>query len=269
MDNKRNRINELVKYFETLGIEINLCKNRARGNKGFFKAKGECFRIDIAKSLSEDEVLRVLIHEFAHYIHYSYDKKLSSLNFILGNELDENLLEELIRLTVDCILQNEISPLFEKKNQLKSDIKNLSMLIKASIPDFKLSIRCRELESKINKTCYKYLLKYDRVKILSGFSAKIISIADLKNDLDENAKNYLLIKSKQRAMNRINSRISKYNKYYNSNTELFARSVEMFALKPQITKKMAPTVYQIYQKALDENTIPYFTRLINLLVIKF
>ena len=41
------------------------------------------------------------MHEFAHYVHYTYDKTLKSLDFII-DENDE-LTEELIKLTVDSI----------------------------------------------------------------------------------------------------------------------------------------------------------------------
>ena len=40
---------------------------------------------EIAKNagveLSDEEVLSVLLHEFAHYVHYKHDKKLKSLDF--------------------------------------------------------------------------------------------------------------------------------------------------------------------------------------------
>ena len=37
MVSERNRIIRLKEYFESLGIEVNIGKNKARGNKGFFR----------------------------------------------------------------------------------------------------------------------------------------------------------------------------------------------------------------------------------------
>ena len=36
MADKRDRILELTKYIESLGVQVNLGKNKARGNKGIF-----------------------------------------------------------------------------------------------------------------------------------------------------------------------------------------------------------------------------------------
>ncbi len=122
MDDKRNRILELVNYLQSLGIVVNIGKNKARGNKGFFRAKEGEFRIDIARNQSDDEVLRLLVHEFAHYLHYSYDKNLKSLNFVFkGNE--DTLLEEMISLTVDLIPKSSVEPLFKAKEELKDEMK--------------------------------------------------------------------------------------------------------------------------------------------------
>ena len=82
MVSKRDRILNFINYIESLGIEVNFNKNKARGNKGFFKAIGVKYRIDISKGLTEDEQLSVLLHEFAHYIHYSYDKNLQNLEIV-------------------------------------------------------------------------------------------------------------------------------------------------------------------------------------------
>ena len=83
MVSERNRIVNLVKYLESCGITINIAKNKARGHRGYFKAIGDGFRIDIARGLSEDAVLRTLAHEFAHYVHYNYDKTFFPEEFLI------------------------------------------------------------------------------------------------------------------------------------------------------------------------------------------
>jgi hypothetical protein len=67
---------DLENYLKSCGIEVYVGKNNARGNKGYFKVKGADFRIDIAKGQSEDVILKTLAHEFAHFVHYYYDKSL-------------------------------------------------------------------------------------------------------------------------------------------------------------------------------------------------
>lgn len=202
MDSQRNRIIEISDYLQKLGIEVNIGKNKARGNKGFFKAISNKFRIDIAKGLDEETIVGVLTHEFAHYLHYCFDKKLQSLDFIFeGNDLTE----ELIELTVASIPKSSISPIFELKEKIISEIK-------------------QEQEA--------------------GFSFKL---------------KYL-----QKELRRINSRISRLNRYYNTQTELFARSLEMYVTKPEVFKNKAPEVYKCYENAVCKNKIPILTEFIKI-----
>lgn len=122
MVSDRDRILKLREYLESLGLVVNLGRNKARGNKGFFAVKSEKFRIDLSKDLSDAEALRVLVHEFSHYIHYKNDKTLKSLNF-LNAEIDDVLMEELISTTVDLIPKETIKPLFDLRETLKKEIK--------------------------------------------------------------------------------------------------------------------------------------------------
>lgn len=204
MDDKRNRITNVVNYLESLGIQVNVGKNKARGNQGFFKTIGESFRIDVAKKLSEEETLRVLIHEFAHYVHYKYDKKLKSLDFIIETDSEE-LIEELIEITVSTISKNSVAPLFEAKEKLKTDIKNL------------------QKSNKINSYWELQFLK--------------------------------------RALNRINSKISRLNRYYNTPTELFARSIEIYLTDRNLFSKKAPSLLKCYDKVFLENKVPLLSEL--------
>ena len=85
---------------------------------------------------------------------------------------------------------------------------------------------------------YKYLLKYDKVKYFNDiFSADKIDENLRLNDVQ---KAYIKLKSKQRALRRVNCRISRLNKYYNNPTELFARFIDAYYTKPEMTQKLAP-----------------------------
>lgn len=201
---QRNRIVEFIEYLSSLGVEVNWGKNKARGNKGFFKVRDGRFRIDISKNLSDEAALSVLVHEAAHYIHYQYDKKLKSLSFILSNH-NMDIEEELISLTVDSIPKESVKPLFEARDNLKNDLKG-----------------------------------------------KVITPCEL------------IIK--KRALNNLNSRISRLNKYYNSPTELFARSIEAFILNKEYFSAKAPLLYKEYIKAIETNEIPVLTRMAEILL---
>ena len=249
MVSKRNRLLDIENYLNSFGIEVNIAKNKARGNKGFFKVRGDNFRIDIAKNQPEENILTTLAHEFAHYVHYSFDKSLKKLDFIFDAE-NKLILPELLNITVASIPKETAEPLFRLKHEIKQEILDLNKKLK----DFGFSensISYLDLERKINRTKLRYLLKYDKVKVLEGFSSKIYSVNELDEETDINL--YIKLKSKQRALKRINSKISRLNKYYNSPTELFARSFELYATDKIKLAKIAPNVYNSFEKALNSN----------------
>ena len=261
MVSKRDRILKIIEYLESLGVEVNVSRNKARGNKGFFKKNYQGYRIDIAKGLSEDETFSVLIHEFAHFMHYKHDNTLKTLSFILVNE--EEYLDELLELTVECVPKKDIAPLFEEKELLKNEIKRINEDLKREYPDFKLNSQYKPLESKIKRTPYKYLLKHDRVKVLNGFFFEFYSVDEIKEDCDINR--YLILKSKQRQLKRITNKMSKINRYYNSMTELFARSFEIFINNPDKCMQLAPNLTKQYQSVVESKKIKMLNDLLTLL----
>ena len=244
MANKRNRILDLTNYLESIGITVNIAKNKAQGKKGFFKVKNNNYRIDIAKGLDEEETIRTLSHEFAHYIHYQNDKTLKSLSFIFPD--NDDVLEELISITVNSILKDSIKPIFNEIEKLKKEITFYTEDIKKDIPEFKEGSNCDVLEKKIKKTSLKYLLKKDVVKIIGPFSSEILNVNLLEgNSIEEK---YVLLKSKQRLLKRLRTRVSTLNKYYNTPTELFARSFEAFIYEENYLKENSPIIYNCYKK---------------------
>ena len=232
---ERNRILELKEYLLSLGICVNIGKNKARGHKGLFMHKFDASRIDIAAGIDNENILSVILHEFAHYIHFQNDKNLMSLDFIFDDFNDE-IKEELVKITVNDVPKEFAVSLYSKKESLNMELKDLVSKIKRFYPDFKLSEKNTCIENNI-KYPFKYLLKYDRI----NFSGKLYSVMQSEDyGIDEPGVLYILIKSKQRAIRRINARISKLNRYYNCPSELFARFLDAYYTKTDYTKHIAP-----------------------------
>ena len=253
MASERNRSLELKEYFSKLGIDVNIGKNKARGHRGVFMHGFNNYRIDVSKNLDESSVLSTMLHEFAHFVHYKYDKSLQSLDFIFG-DLTDDIKEELIKVTVQEIPKDFASELYSAKNNINSEIKILLNQIKLSLPNFKLSEKNKEIERTLPQPL-RYLLKYDNVKYFNHLYS--VNNIDSDYNLTETQKIYIKIKSKQRALKRINSKISRLNKYYNNNTELFARFVDAYYTKPEITRQIAP----IACAKLQCSKISYFEKL--------
>jgi hypothetical protein len=250
---ERNRILELKKYLSSLGIDTNISKTNARGHNGVFIHKAGGFRIDISKKLDDENVLPVMLHEFAHYIHYSYDKNLKSLDFIFG-ELTDEVKEELIKITVHKIPKDFASSLYSAKDKVNLEIRELSEKIKKEHKDFKLSQNYKAIEKNFSNPL-KYLLKYDNVKIFN----KVYSINKLDVDfnLTETETEYIKLKSKQRYLRRINSKINRLNKYYNNPTELFARFIELYYTDSDKAKQLAPSLCE----KMKTTKIPAFEKI--------
>ena len=260
MVSERNRILNVKNYIETLGIKVNLGKNKARGHKGFFKAQGNSLRIDISTGLDDSAVLRTLAHEFAHYIHYTYDNKLKSLDFLSENFSNE-MLEEMLNLTVLSLPKDSVKPLFVQKEMLEKEIGVIRNELLLLFPTQKEDLIYKKIEQEINKHSYKYLIKYDNVKIHTPFLIKTYSIHDL--EAKESIKLYLNLLSKQRLLKRIKSKIARANKYYNQPTELWARSFEYYATKSNIFFEKCPNLARLYEEIYHSGRIPSLTGFIN------
>ena len=261
MASERNRIDKLKNYITSFGIDVNIGKTKARGNRGVFIHGKNKFRIDVAKNLSEAETISILVHEFTHFIHYKNDKSLKSINFVFGN-ISDDIQEELINITVKEVPKDFASSIFNTKFKLTEEINNLKRRIKTTYPDFKLSEPYKKIEKGISLPL-KYLLKYDNVKIFT----KVYSINDLDNidNLTEVQKQYITLKSKQRYLARINAKITKLNKYYNNPTELLARFCELYYTNYQNAKQIAPKSVAIFDAYLANNDKNIFKELSTIL----
>ena len=260
MVSERNR--KLKAFLENLGITVNIGTTRARGNKGFFKSNGkDLYRIDVAGNLTPEATSSVLVHEFAHFLHYQYDKSLKNLDFIFSN-YQEDILDELVNITVNEIPKDFAASLFNKKEELTRQIKQLSLLIKETYPQFKLSTPFKPIERTV-KMPVKFLLKYDKV----SFFNRVYSVDTLEADfnyLSQVQIAYIVLKSKQRAQARINSKISRLNRYYNKPTELFARFMELYILDNHKALELAPQASALFSKAVSDRKLPLMTEFLKI-----
>ena len=90
---------------------------------------------------------------------------------------------------------------------------------------------------------------------------KNYSVDDLENDSLEAV--YLKLKSRRRNLKKINTKISRLNKYYNSTTELFARSFELYITDKKLLNKIAPKVADAYEQVLSKNCIPMLSNFVS------
>ena len=244
---------ELINYFKSLGLTVNTV-TKARGHRGFFLNN----RIDISKNIEENRVIPTLLHEFTHYIHSQIEPDINRKGGTFSKIFNSNnpiYAHELSRVTQFVDEDSRLINLFTKKQELKEKIQKEDEIIKSYFPDFKRSGSFKSIEKIIKKTEMKYLLKYDKVKILNGlFKTKIISIEDVEKDFPAYAQfvySYLRLKSYQRKLNKISSRMCKYSKYYSRPTEMFARLVEGLYIDEEWVEALAPESVKRFYELLD------------------
>ena len=258
---------EMVEYVRTLGLTVNTA-TKARGHQGFFLKN----RIDISTDLPDERKIEVLIHEFTHYIHYKIDtdiaKNHGSLEKLFPDSDLQKLENELYNVTRYFDKNKGYKALQEKRANILSEIKKLSSDIKKTYPDFKRSEPYKPIEKIIKKTDAKYLLKYDRVKVKTAFFGSVndYSINTLDKDFPQfntDIKNYILLKSKQRMLKRISSRINRLDNYYKRPSELFARFVEALFIDTNKVTQIAPYAYLVFCKELTNDKYLELAEFIN------
>ena len=256
----------LVKYFRSLGLEVNT-STKARGHQGFFLNN----RIDISKNVAEHRFIPTLLHEFAHYIHTRIEAGVNRTGGTLErifNSSNTIYKKELVRVTQFVDESSRLVKLYEMRDKIRAQIKKQEFIIKEDYPEFQRSKPFREFERFIKKSEARYLLKYDRVKILGGFwrnRERIITIDGLERDFPEipcALAACIRLKSVQRKGARISARINRYKKYYERPTELFARFVEGLYMDKEWTQALAPVTSKIFYSLLDSG---YYTELHNVL----
>ena len=120
-------------------------------------------------------------------------------------------------------------------------------------PNFKVSEPFKPIE-RLLKYPVKYLLKYDKIQVLT----QIYAIDTLENDfktLTEEQIAYIRLKSNQRQLARINSKINRLNKYYNQSSELWARFFELFFTNREAVEKLAPSISARFLNFINNKTV--------------
>ena len=247
---------ELINYFKTLGLEVHT-STKARGHQGFYMQK----RIDISKNIPESRIVPTLIHEFAHYIHSKLEPNMAksggSLVILFDDENFEIYKKELIKVTNFVDQNSKCEKLIYHKNIIKNRIAEYEKIIKDRYPKFLRSKKFREFDRYIKKSNARYLLKYDRVKLISGVffkKSEILTIDNLEKDFADMPKEfaaYIRLKSCQKRQSRVAAKINKLNKYYEKPTELFARLVEGLYLSAATVKDLAPNTYNRFFELLN------------------
>lgn len=236
---------ELIKYFKSLGLDVHTT-TKARGHQGFFLNN----RIDISKNTPEHRIIPTLLHEFAHYIHSKIEPDMNktggTLEVLFGSGKYK---EELIKVT-NFVDENSLCVrLYEHKDRTKQKIKEQELIIKQYYPKFLRSKKFKEFDKYIKKSKARYLLKYDRVKLIEGGifrkTSKLYSIDNIEKDFTDMPPAfaaYIRLKSYQKKQSRISARINGYKKYYEKPCELFARLVEGIYLDKEWTEAIAPHI---------------------------
>lgn len=161
----RNLKEKLIKYFESLDIEVCTDTN-ARGHKGYFSGN----KIEISNAIKERKFVPTLLHEFSHYIHTKIEKNLlqtgGNINAIFNlpqknsdSEIEKKLQDELFKVTnfVDAASSCAILKSYREKLNKKIDkLENKAFKSKKAL------LYCIELESlqKEKRRICRYINKY-------------------------------------------------------------------------------------------------------------
>jgi hypothetical protein len=247
---------ELIKYIRSLGVKVNT-STMARGHQGFYLKK----RIDISKNIPKERIVPTLIHEFTHYIHSqiepNMEKSGGSLEKIFNTTRVDIFEQELLKVTFIVDRNSKFEKLEYHKDLIKNKINEYEKIIKNKYPKFMRSKSFKEFEKYIKNSKAKYLLKHDRIKLVSGFLRKkeeIFTIDNIEKDFCDMPKEfaaYIRLKSCQKRQARISSKINKLRKYYSKPTELFARYVEGLYLYPKEVENTAPYTTHYFFELLN------------------
>ena len=250
----RNRtFTRLVDYCRDCGLEVKTT-TKARGHQGvFLHDNKDLRRIDISKNLSPDKAVPVIAHEFTHFFHHNIDSQFENLEKIFGVK-EEILLDELTTVT-EFVTGNTAELTARKELQkVKNKIREQESIIKSKYPNFKRSEKFLKFENYIKNSAAKYLLKYDKVKVISHFQYVIYSVDNLKRDfpdMPEEYAAYINLRSLQRLQSRYSRKLRGLKRYYAKPAELFARFVEALVIDRDKVAELAPEAYEAFKERLE------------------
>lgn len=273
---------DLIRYFKSLGIEV-YTNTKARGHQGFFLKN----RIDISRHTKEERVIPTLLHEFTHFIHskiepdmpktggslealFKIEESENRFGFAFGLrnlfssnnepeslELSSSALEKELLAVTNFVDENSLClKLLAHRDQIKKRIKSFEAVIKEDYPDFMRSKTFKDFDRYIKKSKAKYLMKYDRVKLITPFLRRqeIFTIDNLEKDFPDIPRSfcaYIRLKSAQKKQSRNSKRINSLKKYYSKPTELFSRFIEGLYIDSEKTLKLAPNASKRFFELLD------------------
>ena len=259
----------LVKLIRDAGIEVHTT-TKARGHQGFYLKN----RIDISKNIAEERFIPTLLHEFAHYIHSKIEpfmeKTGGRLEIIFDDDNAGFYEKELLEVTKIVDKNSKFEKLLQHKNIIKEDILKYENIIKKRYPKFMRSKKFKEFDKYIKGSNARYLLKYDRIKLVTkGLKNKteIYSIDNIEKDfcdMPEEFAAYIRLKSCQRRQSRISARINRLEKYYSKPTELFARFIEGLYIDRQMVQKIAPNSYKRFFDLMNSGYYKELSKITNL-----
>lgn len=259
----RDCINQkkFVAFLKNIGIDVHL-NTKARGHSGFCTGK----RIDVSKNLPQNRVIEVLLHEFAHFVHFKLEPELikshGTLSVLFDTDEVNSIAEELFQITLIVFDTVDIRKINRLKDAVNEKIKEERVVIKEDYPDFAVNKKFKEFDRYIRHSKAKYLLKYDCVIIRGGWFAKdeTISVKSIEKDFPAMPKAfaaYIKMKSNERKRNRLNARVSKIKRYLKQPTELFARFFQLYCCDIETVKSLAPIAYSRFEELRKKSYYPY------------
>lgn len=262
----RNRVDKkkFVDFLKNLGIDVHF-DTKARGNAGFCTGS----RIDISKNLSDEKAKDVLLHEFAHFVHFKLEPDIAKSHGTLEKlfDTDEKLIvdeieNELFQITLIVFNGETTRRIKALKENLSQKIKAEREIIKKYYPNFQSGEKFKEFNKYVRFSSAKYLLKYDKVIVRGGWFTMdtTISVKTVEDDfpkMPEAFVAYIRMKSYERHRNRINARNGRINRYLKQPTELFARFFQFYCSDIDGAKMLAPVSVRRFEKLFAENYYPF------------
>lgn len=262
---------ELIKYFRSIGLEVHT-STKARGHQGFYMRK----RIDISRDIPKDRIIPVLLHEFAHYVHSQIEpfmEKTGGTLEILFDDKDISVYEkELLDVTNFVDSHSKFEKLLSHRELIREKMNGYEDIIKDRYPQFMRSKKFKEFDKYIKKSQARYLLKYDRVKLVTGFlfrGVRVLSVDNIEKDFTDMPKEfaaYIRLKSCQKRQARVSAKINRLKKYYAKPTELFARFIEGLYIDKERVKLLAPCTYNRFTNLLSNGYYPFLPEVFGLVL---
>ncbi len=248
---------ELIKFLKSQGITVKT-NTKARGNLGIYFNN----RIDVSKNVAPQKRIPILIHEYAHKIHFDMEKEKfyegGSLEVLFKKDKIEPYISELTDVTNFVDVNSNFDNINLKKQEIKNKIKELHEIIKQDFPLFKRSEDFKEAKTYFekNKSIAVYFFKYDSVKVMNKLCNKVevFNINNIDEDffhIPEYLRAYIKLKSLQREYKRLIRYQNKAKNYYSKPAELFARFIEGMFINNTQVKLIAPNSYQRFFELLD------------------